>query len=213
MFTTPQLWLVLLRRAIPIVGVGLWGWPGASIAIYFLLESWLFLTVRSAVEITFDPGYSPEARRRTGGAAARAFLRSLLITGIGMGVLILGFGRVVALVAFTGEASQRFLAAGWKETSFLAGLLALVVDTVVDGVSFKQRLTTRTEEQRAEDTRKVQGMLYRNTALLLGAMLIMAAAAAFDAGSLAVVVVISIVLAAFELSPRLAGHLAGAPTT
>src|SRR5690606_40923776 len=51
-------WSMVLRHSLPVVGVAAFGWSGVTIAIFFVLESWLFLTTRSAVEMTFGPGYA-----------------------------------------------------------------------------------------------------------------------------------------------------------
>lgn len=200
---TARFWGIVLRHALPVVGVTAWGWSGATIAIFFVLESWLFLTTRSAVEITFDAGFAFDSTTRTPRQTLLVLARNVLISAVMFGVLVLGFGGVIALVAFSGGEGERFIRDGWKQTSFLSGLVGLVAAAVVDGVTFTRRLDGRTPGERAEDDAKIRVMFYRSIGLMLGGTVIIAVASAFDVGAAAVVVAISVTLVWTELQSRL----------
>lgn len=200
---TAGFWSIVLRHALPVVGVTAWGWSGATIAIFFVLESWLFLATRSAVEITFDAGFAFDRRSRTRRQTLLALARNVLISAVMFGILVFGFGGVIALVAFSGGEGERFLREGWTQTSFLFGLVGLVAAAIVDGVAFTQRLDDRTPAEQAEDDARIRVMFYRNIGLLLGGTLIIAVASAFDVGAVAVVVAISVTLMWIEFQGRL----------
>ena len=48
--------LAIVRQAPAVAGVLFFGWPVLSLALFFLLDLWLTLTARGAIEITFQSG-------------------------------------------------------------------------------------------------------------------------------------------------------------
>ena len=51
---TSDFWWTVMRHSIPVIGVWAFGWSGVGVAVFFVLESWLFLTSRLTLEVTFD---------------------------------------------------------------------------------------------------------------------------------------------------------------
>lgn len=208
---TTAFWSALFRHTLPVVGVTVFGWSGGTIALFFVLESWLFLTTRSAVDITFDPQFAFDRSTRTRRQTLGDLAKNVLIAGGMCGVLVFGFGGFVAVIAFSGDEGARFMREGWKQPSFLLSLLGLLATAVADGVRVAQRLNERTSVERAQDDARIRVMFYRNIGLLLGGTVIIAAASAFDVGAVAVVVVISATLIWIELLGLSASPTAPAP--
>lgn len=200
---------MVLRHSLPVVGVAAFGWSGVTIAIFFVLESWLFLTTRSAVEMTFGPGYAFDRATRTRRQTFIALALNVTLAALLLGLLVFAFGGFVVLVAFAGDEGARFLREGRAQTSFLLGLLGLLASVVHDGVAFAQRLGDRTAQQQEDDDAQIRVMFYRNTGLLLAGTVVIAVASAFYTGTLAVVVAISAALiwADLESSRALGGRV------
>jgi hypothetical protein len=58
-----RLWMSVLRNAIPLAGVWLLGWPAILALLYYLLEIWLYLSLRASVSLALDDaGGTPAAR-------------------------------------------------------------------------------------------------------------------------------------------------------
>ena len=83
-------WSALFRHAPPVVGVTAFGWSGGTIALFYVLESWLFLTTRSAVDITFDPQFAFDRATRTRREMLVDLATNVLIAGGMCDVLVFG---------------------------------------------------------------------------------------------------------------------------
>ena len=55
---SPGFWWAVMRHSIPVIGVAAFSWSAVSVAVIFLLESWIFLTNRLTIEMTFDRKYA-----------------------------------------------------------------------------------------------------------------------------------------------------------
>src|SRR5688572_20245020 len=59
----------LARQVLMLTGVFALGWPAHEVAVFYLLEVWLFLTFRGTAEVSLDPRYGGlprEAWKRAG---------------------------------------------------------------------------------------------------------------------------------------------------
>ena len=54
----PALWTALLRHAIPVVGVLFLGWLPLDFLLFLLVETWLFLTLRTGIEVDLESAAS-----------------------------------------------------------------------------------------------------------------------------------------------------------
>src|SRR5687767_14392176 len=75
-------WVAVARHSVPVVGVALFEWSAVNVGVFFLLESWLFLSLRATVEVTFDPKYAQGAAPRTAWDAISKATVMFLITGV-----------------------------------------------------------------------------------------------------------------------------------
>ena len=203
---TRRFWMAVARNAVPVVGVLWFDWSAVSIAAFFLLESWLFLSSRATVEITFDPEFAHGQLPKTAGEALVKTTWMFLLTSIACAILVLGFGGVVALMAFTEPEINQFFTNGWRQTSFLVGVFGLVADILLDSIALKRRLLDRTPAERQADDLRTRLMFYRVAALMLACMVI-AVASTIGIGGPVLVLLLSIILIYVEVFPRRAVRL------
>ena len=109
---TRRFWLSVARHSVPIIGVLAFGWAPMNIAVFFLLESWLYLTSRAAIEVTFDPHFAGADLPVTRWDAIRKTIWMLLLAGVACGVLVVALGGVMVLLAFPVEQWRTFLERG-----------------------------------------------------------------------------------------------------
>jgi len=198
---TRRFWLSVARHSVPTIGVLAFGWAPMNIAVFFLLESWLYLTSRAAIEVTFDPHFAGADLPVTRWDAIRKTIWMLLLASVACGVLVVGFGGVMVLLAFPVERWRTFLAQDWKRLSFLVSLLGLAVDVIVDAIDLQGRLQDRTVAERRADDLRVRVMFYRVGALMV-ACLAIGLASSVGVGGSVLVFVISLILVYVDLFPR-----------
>ena len=58
---TTDFWLSVARHSVPVIGVWAFGWSPVNVGVFFLLESWLFISTRATIEVTFDPHYAGDS--------------------------------------------------------------------------------------------------------------------------------------------------------
>jgi hypothetical protein len=204
--TTP-FWIVVTRQAIPIVGVMLFDWPAFDIAVYFVVESWLMLSLYAATDLTFNPKYAG-TKARSGGAIVIPLLKQFLAAGLLIAFIVGMFGGFLLLEAFPREDASAFLEGGWRERSFLIGLLVLAGNCLADAVHFAQRIPRRTPEEVAADDVRIAGTFYRVVLLFMASGLIGVTAPWGFAAPL-FVIALGLVLTFFEGLPRSAALLLG----
>jgi len=69
---TGRLWSIVLRNAIPVAGVYLLGWPATLALLFYLLEIWLYLSLRSSMALGLDDaGEAPAANSQRCGSSPR----------------------------------------------------------------------------------------------------------------------------------------------
>lgn len=135
---TPRFRMALLRQAVTLAGVFILGWPALEIAVFFLLEAFLFLSLRAAVEISLDPHYGVAAR--TPLAMAGQIAIHWLVAVPVIGIVIIAFGGFAVLPAFPADAWGLFLREGVRDPSFLGALAILTGSIVHDAARFAARI-------------------------------------------------------------------------
>ncbi len=141
---TSQFWIAVARQSIPVIGVAFFAWPALQIGVYFVLQSWLMLSLYCATDMTFDPEYRQGKPPRDVAEAAGALLKNFFGAIVAVGILLGLFGGFMLFNFFAGEAWDAFFSSGWHERSFLFGLLALAVSCLFETVRFVRSLPRRT---------------------------------------------------------------------
>ena len=198
---TSDFWLSVARHSVPVIGVWAFGWSPVNVGVFFLLESWLFISTRATIEVTFDPHYAGDSLPRSTWQAVWKTAYMFLLAGVACALLVVGFGGVVLFVALPAVAWEAFLSEGWRQQSFLISLTLLIFDSLLDTWSFQRRLLHRSASERRADDQRAQLMLYRVGALLL-AFLVLMVAAGLGFGGRVSVLVIMIILVYVDTFPR-----------
>jgi len=198
---SPAFWATVVRESVPVVGVLAFGWSALAAAIFFLAESWLFLSLRAAAGIALDPKYAgkdlPTDLRGAIGAVLKHLSYCLPFFALFLGLFIV----FVLRIGFSNAQFAEFFGGGWRSTSVLAGGAVLLATLFVDTVQFARRCVGATPEQRARDDQRLKLMFYRVPALVPAAFLL-GPAAKFGYGAQALVVAIALVSVAMEAFPR-----------
>lgn len=199
-FESPTFWAALVREAVPVAGVLAFGWPALAAAIFFLAESWLFVSLRAASEIALNPKYAGRDLPRDVAGAIAAVFRHLAYC-VPFFALFLGlFIAFVLRVGFTDAQFAEFFGGGWREPSVIAGGVVLLATLCVDAIAYAVRCTRSTPTERERDDERVKVMFYRVPALVPAAFLL-GPAAGFGYGAQALVVCIAIVSVVMEAFP------------
>lgn len=204
---TGHFWMMVLRNSVPAVGVIALGWPALQAAVLFVLESWVFLSLRCGIEITIDPKFNGGKRHHD----ALDYVKHVIVAFVCMAIVIAMFTWGVLGSAFPAREWAEFFAEGWKQPSFLGAILALIVLSIADAVGFVKRFSTRTAEQAAADDGRVRVMFYRVLGLLLASWLL-GIAAGFGVGGVAVIVAGSLLSIYLEGLPDHASRTFGMST-
>lgn len=159
----PRLWSSLARHAIPVAGVLFLGWHALDVLLFLVLETWLFITLRMAVEATLSPAMGTVPPTTAGKLGQFAFM--LLMCGV-VAALFLGFVcLLVRLFAFRdGEWQQFVQAAVWTTPAFRIAILLMVVDLAWDAGRFAARIAPRPAPALADDL-QLQRVVMRVTFL------------------------------------------------
>lgn len=165
---TGHFWMMVARNAVPPFGVIALGWPALQAAVVFVLESWVFLSLRCGIEITIDPKFNGGARQH----GAWDYLKHIVVAFICVAIVLVMFAWVVLLSAFPPPEWSEFFATGWRQWSFIGAIVALFVLSIADAVGFVGRFATRSAEQAAADDGRVRVMFYRVLGLLLASWLL-----------------------------------------
>jgi len=204
---TPAFWTIVLRHVIPVVGVVFFAWPAFQIAVFFVFESWLMLSLYAATDLTFNPKYGG-AKTRDARAIVGPLLKQFLAAGLLIAFIVGMFGGFLLVDVFPQEDWSGFLDGGWREHSFLIGLFALAASCIVDAVHFAQRIAHRTAEEVVADDARIAGTFYRVVLLFMVSGLI-GATAQWGFVAPLFVIALALVLTLFEGLPRSAALLLG----
>jgi hypothetical protein len=200
--------MTLARHSIPVFGVLLFHWSAVNIAVFFLLESWLFLSTRLMIEVTFDPSFGGGW---LGPSVWTAILKGVwmyALSAIACGVLVFAFGGFIILFAFQPGEWHQFVNGAWARPSFLLSLAALAGDVIVDGLAFSRRLLERSAAEKRLDDLHTRVMFYR-VGMLMIACLVIGVAGSFGVGGPVLVIVIMLSLVYVELFPHRAVKVFG----
>lgn len=195
------------RNAAPVIGVLFFDWPALQLALYFVIESWLMLSLYATTDLSFNPKYggrAPQSLREAVLAPLPQFLAAAGLIAVFVGL----FAGFLLVSAFGADEWDAFLRGGWTERSFLVGLIALVWTCLSEAVHFARRIPARTPEQSAADDLRVASLFYRVLLLFM-----VSAALGWTRGSPVAVplfaLALAIVLMFFETLPRSAAALLG----
>jgi hypothetical protein len=204
---TPAFLTPVARHTVPVIGVAFFDWPALQLAIYFVLESWLMLSLYAAADLSFNPKNGGRAPRNFREAVVDPLPQFLAAAGL-IGVFVGLFGGILLVGAFAQDDWTDLIQGGWHEASFLLGLAMLIATCLAEAVRFAQRLATRTPEQAQVDDVRIASLFYRVVLLLMvsGALGLLAQ---FAFAPMLFAVALGIVLTFFEALPRSAAALLG----
>jgi hypothetical protein len=175
----------VVRQAPAVAGVLFFHWPVLSLALFFLLDLWLTLTARWAIEVSSQSG---------GLAGNVAWLGGVF----GAIVFVAASGIAVALPA---DEWTRFRDGGWRDPWFLASLGLLVVAQAADAVRFRRHLRARTETEAAADARGHHTQWARAGLVAFGAAVLLPLAARLGQGAAAIALLLAAVNVLAEAFP------------
>lgn len=196
----PSFRAAALRQAVTVLGVLILGWPALEVALFFLLDAWVYLTVRAGCEITFDPRYgSPDA-------SAWDLVKHTTVAAVVLALLVGLVGFMTIGVSVAGdEWSAR---GGLGSPLFLVSVLILLLSHLWEGVRFLERLRTRTSEERNQDTLAIRVVVARMF-VVAAAPMALGLASAFGQGGRLLVLMISGAILWLEAFPERANLLLG----
>lgn len=189
----------------PVIGVFFLAWPALDVMVFFLLEAWLFLTLRFALEVTFD---RPEARDLPAGRLVSDFLKHALTAGIALALLV-GILVLVTVASSFGKAElAEFALRGWRSPSFLVALALMASSYAWEARDFALRCRGRSDEERRSDNVRLRVVLAR--VLVVGlAGIFLGLAQALGVGGKVLVIVIACANVWLEASPERAEKMLG----
>ena len=196
----------VLRQSIAVAGVFVLGWPPLDAAVFFVLESWLFLSFRASAEIALDertPGH--------GFFQTAFYTAGYLVAALPFFAALVGFfAGFVIVPAFPAEAWDAFRSAAIHEPTFRAALALLAASIIFDTVRHLRRGAGRTAEVRLAHQREVRLVTVRWIILTAGSLALGATAGSVDKARL-LVVAIAVAVVLIEALPERFGALLPAP--
>ena len=198
-------WTSAARNAASVAGVLLFDWQALPLALYFVIESWLMLSLYATTDLRFNPKYGGRAPQSLREAVLAPLPQFLAAAGL-IAVLVGLFAGLLLANAFGAEEWDAFLHGGWTQGSFLVGLLVLTCSCLSEAVYFARRIPSRSPEQVAADDLRVASLFYRVVLLFMaGGMLGWTRGSPMAAPAFAVA--LALVLMFFETLPRSAATL------
>lgn len=195
-----------VRQALPVIGVFFLQWPALDVIAFFLLEVWLFLTLRVALEFTLDRAAARDLPTRR---LVADFLRHAFWSGVAFVLLVGMIVLVTVAVAFSKDQLLDFVMRGWRSPSFLVALVVMVSSHAWEARDFAERCRGRSEEDRLSDDRRLHVVFARVLVVSLAGMFL-GLAQAFGVGGQVLVLVISGAIVWLDASPERAEALLGA---
>ena len=132
------------RQLVMLVGVFVLGWSPLEIALFFLLEVFLFLSLRAAAEITIES--------RLGTTSAVAFgwelVKHWLVAALFIGLIVGSLGAFVIVPFASAESRGAFDA--MSDPSFLIGITLLTGSLVFDTALFARRVAAGRSPEEVE---------------------------------------------------------------
>jgi hypothetical protein len=196
----------VLRQSIAVAGVFLLGWPALDAAVFFALESWLFLSFRASAEIALDertPGH--------GFFQTALYTAGYLVAALPFFAAFIGcFAGFVVLPAFPAEAWETFRTTAIHQPPFLAAAGLLAASIIFDTARHLRRAAGRTPEARLAQQREVRLVTMRWLVLTAGSLALGATAGSVDKARI-LVVAIAVAVVLIETLPVRFGNMLPAP--
>jgi len=196
-----------LRNTVSVIGVTFFDWPALQLALFFVIESWLMLSLYATTDLSFNPKYGGRPPQTLGDAILLPLPQFLGAAAL-IALLIGLFGGFVLVNTFAEEDWDAFLHGGWRQPSFLVGLLMLAATCVSEAVHFARRIPTRTPEQARADDLRVASLFYR-VVLLFAATAALGWTRGSPLAAPLFAIALAVVLMFFETLPRSAASLLG----
>ena len=198
----PGFYVALVRELVPIVGVFAFRWSALAAALYFIVESWLFLSLRTSTEIVIDPKYAGnDLPGSTLGAVAK-IAKHLSYVMPFFAILLGLFAGFVLFVAFPKPVWAAFLAGEWRAPDVLLSFGVLVATVVADTVRHARGFATRNSAEAQASDLSVKLMFYRVTFGLFPAAFLLGLVGHWGFGPPLIVLVIAVLSIAIEAVPR-----------
>lgn len=204
-------WSVVLRNALPAAGVFAFGWPALQAALLFVLESWLFVSLRCAIEISIDPKFAGKDVVAGGRPLFVAVLKHFIGAAILMAAILGLFAMFVLAGAFPSDDWDDFFETGWHDPSFVIAFALMTGSVLDDGMRFIRVFADRTQEQADADDGRVRVMFFR-VAMLVVASFFLGWLAEYGLAGPAFIVVIALVSIWLEGTPGHASAVLGQST-
>jgi hypothetical protein len=145
----------LARQLVMLAGVFGLGWSPLEIAVFFLLEVFLFLSLRAAAEVTVEAGSGVQAVSAP--AFAWEFAKLWLVAALLIGLIVGSLGAFAVIPAFSAEARRAFLEDGIRRPTFLIGVALLAGSLVIDTALFARRVAAgRSAPERTRDDQQLR---------------------------------------------------------
>ncbi len=198
----PGFWIAVLRETVPVVGVLAFGWPAFAAALYFIVESWLYLSLRASTEIVIDPKYAGKDLPRSTPDAVAKIAKHLSYVLPFFAILLGLFAGFVMFAAFPKADWAAFAAGGWREPEVLWGFGVLLASVIADTVRHARRFATRTSAEAEAGDLSMKLMFYRVTFGLFPAAFLLGLAGRWGLAPPLIVLAIALISIAIEAIPR-----------
>jgi hypothetical protein len=186
----------VVRQFVILTGVFILGWAPLEIAFFFLLEVFLFLSLRAAAEITVESGLGRTSAAAFAWELVKHWLAAALIIGFLVGIL----GAFVVLPFASEESRSAFDA--MSDPSFLVGITLLTGSLVFDTALFARRVAAgRSPEEAARDVLSVRAAL-ANVVLLVMASVWFGIFSVVGLGAKGLVIAMAVIRLYVEAAPR-----------
>ena len=155
---------LIVRLSIPLVGVLVLDWPQMMAALLYLVEVWLFLTLRASCENYFR--YRVKDRPRL--STISGFVVQVLVAGVVMAILG-GLTILVVFLEFRQKEMDDFLRAGWRDPVFLISVALTLIQAGRDLVTYIPRVHHRDSAGKTADERllAVRTVAYVGTSFVM----------------------------------------------
>src|SRR5262245_47517634 len=197
----PSFRAALLRQAVPVIGVVVLGWPAVEVAIFFLLDTWLFLTARASCDIALDTKFGGSKD-----ASPWAVAKVAPVGAVTVALFVAMFGGIPLVMALPAAEWQAM--GGLRRPVFLVSFLFLAASHLYDTVGFVRRFQSRTEEERRWDALASRVVIARMFVLVVAPFGLQLASLVGMAGR-ALVLLISGAILWLEAFPERADRILG----
>ena len=145
----------LARQLVMLVGVFALGWSPLEIAVFLLLEVFLFVSLRAAAEITLESRFGIQAL--SGPEFIWEFAKHWVVAAVFIGLIVGGLGAFAVIPAFSAEARAAFMEDGIRRPSLLIGVALLAGSLIIDTAFFARRVAAgRSTVERTRDDEGVR---------------------------------------------------------